>query len=281
MYRGIEKVHNDKLYRGIANGHSPICSSFCLFLFLSFQIFSSKISPQPLKIETSYLVYRFTTTSCIVELKMGLLLFVLPFIFPFIPFSFFPDFSSKISPQPFKIDTSNLVYRFTTTSCIVESKMGLLLFVLSYVFSFSFSPDFLSKISPQPFKIETSNLVYRFTTTSCIVESKMGLLLFVLPFIGSFFFLSRFFVTDISTSFSPDFLSKISPQPFQIETSNLVYRFTMTSCIVETKMGLLLFVLPFICFFSFSPDFSSKISPQPFKIETSNWYRGSQRQVVL
>ena len=38
---GIQ-VHNDKLYRGIANGHSPICSSFCLFLFLSFQIFRQR-----------------------------------------------------------------------------------------------------------------------------------------------------------------------------------------------------------------------------------------------
>ena len=45
-------------------------------------------------------------------------------------FSFSPDFSSKISPQPFKIETSNLVYRFTKTSCIVELTMGLLLFVL-------------------------------------------------------------------------------------------------------------------------------------------------------
>ena len=40
---GIQ-VHNNKLYRGIANGHSPICSSFCLFLFLSFQFFVKNIS---------------------------------------------------------------------------------------------------------------------------------------------------------------------------------------------------------------------------------------------
>ena len=109
-------------------------------------------------------------------------------------FSFSPDFSSKISPQPFKIETSNLVYRFTTTSCIVGLKMGLLLFVFPYICFFSFSPDFSSKISPQPFKIETSNLVYRFTTASCIVGLKMGLLLFVFPCICSFFFLSRFSV---------------------------------------------------------------------------------------
>ena len=120
---------------------------------------------------------------------------------------------------------------------------------------FSFSPDFSSKISPQLCKIETSNLVYRFTTTSCNIGLKMGLLLFVLPYVYSFFFLSRFFVKDISTtvydrnfkfgtevcndklyceiayrhspicsslpfSFFPDFSSKISPQPFKIETSN-------------------------------------------------------------
>ena len=216
----------------------------CPFFFLS-KFFFKDIST-PFKIETSYLVYSSTTTSCIVGLQMGILLFVLPsvcsffflskffgkdifttvknrnFIFGiqvynhklyrgienglspicffllFVPFSFFPDFSSKISPQPFKIETSNLVW-FTTTNCIVGFTMDLLLFVLPYVF-FSYSPDFSSKISPQPFKIETSNVIYRFTTTSCIVGLKMGLLLFVLPYVCSFFFLSRFFVKDISTT---------------------------------------------------------------------------------
>ena len=163
---------------------------------------------------------------------------------------------------------------------------------------------FSSKISPQPFKIETSYLVYRSTTTSCIVVVglQMGILLFVLPCVCPFFFLSKFFVKDISTtvkdrnfilgiqvhnhklyrgidnglspicssfylfpfSFFPDFLSKISPQPFKIETSNLVYRLTTTNCIMGLKMGLLLMFFPMFCFFSFSPDFSSKISPQPF-----------------
>ena len=83
-------------------------------------------------------------TSCIVGLQMGILLFVLPFVcfflffLLFVPFSFFPDFSSKISPQLFKIETSNLVYRFTTTNCMVGMKMGLLLFVLPYVCFFFF-----------------------------------------------------------------------------------------------------------------------------------------------
>ena len=49
-------------------------------------------------------------------------------------FSFSPDFSSKISLQPFKIEISNLVYRFTTTSCDVGLKMVILLFVLPYIF---------------------------------------------------------------------------------------------------------------------------------------------------
>ena len=61
---------------------------------------------------------------------MGHLLFVLPYIL----FSFSPDFSSKISLQPFKIETSNLVYRSTTTSCDVGLKMDILLFVLPCIF---------------------------------------------------------------------------------------------------------------------------------------------------
>ena len=84
---GIQ-VYNDKLYRGIENGLSPICSPIYLFLFLSFQIFSSKISPHPYKIETSNLVYMLTTTSCIVGLKIGLLLFVLLYVCSFFVFLF-------------------------------------------------------------------------------------------------------------------------------------------------------------------------------------------------
>ena len=63
------------------------------------------------------------------------------FFLLFVPFSFFPNFSSKISPQPLKIETSYLVYRLTTTSCIVGLKMGLLLFVLPFICSFFSSPE--------------------------------------------------------------------------------------------------------------------------------------------
>ena len=112
----------------------------------------------------------------------------------FVLFSFSPDFSSKISLQPFKIETSNFVYRFTTTSCIVELKMGFLLLFFPIFVLFSFSPDFSSKISSQLFKTETSDFVYRFTTTSCYVGLKMGILLFVLPciFLSLYIFCQRY-----------------------------------------------------------------------------------------
>ena len=118
---GME-VDNDVLYRGIANQPSPY-SSLYLSIFLSLH-FSSKISPQLFRIETSNLVCRFTTTSCIVELKMGLLLFVLPYICSFFFLSRF--FVKDIS--------LNLVYRFTTTSCDVGLKMDILLFVFPCIF---------------------------------------------------------------------------------------------------------------------------------------------------
>ena len=103
----------------------------------------------------------------------------------FVLFSFSPDFSSKISPQPFKIETSTLVYRFTTTSCMVGLQMGLLLFVLPYICSLFFLSRFFVKDIFTTVKKETSNLVYRFTTTSCIMGLTMGILLFVLPYISS------------------------------------------------------------------------------------------------
>ena len=76
---GIQ-VHNDMLYRGIENGPSPICSSLYLFLFSFFPDFSSKIPPQPFKIETSNLVYN-DKLYCGIE--MSLLRLVLPYICSF------------------------------------------------------------------------------------------------------------------------------------------------------------------------------------------------------
>ena len=155
------------------------------------------ISPQLFKTETSYLVYRSTTTSCIVGLQRA---FSYLFFLLFVPFSFFPNVSSKISPQLLKIENSYLVYRSTVTSCFVGLQRAFsYLFFLLFV-PFSFFPNFSSNISPQLLKKETSYLVYRFTMTSCIVELIMGLLLFVPPYICSFFFLSRLIAKVISTT---------------------------------------------------------------------------------
>ena len=54
-------------------------------------------------------------------------------------------FRQKIFPQPFKIETSNLVYRSTMTCCIVGLQMGILLFVLPCIYSFFFLSRFFVK----------------------------------------------------------------------------------------------------------------------------------------
>ena len=64
-------------------------------------------------------------------------------------------------------------------------------------------------------------------------------------------------------SFSPHFLSKISPQPFKIETSNLVYWFITTGNNVGLKMDILLFVVP--CIFLFSTFFVQDTSHMLWK----------------
>ena len=154
--------------------------------------FSSKIPLKLCKLEYSYLICRLIMMYGTVGLRTSLLLLILLCIYLFF---FLSTFLSKISPQLYtgRIETSNLVYRFTTTSCIVELKMAFSYLFFPIFVLFSFSLDFSSKISLQPFKIETSNLIYRFTTTSCDVGLKMDILLFPV-----FFFLSTFFTKDTS-----------------------------------------------------------------------------------
>ena len=123
------------------------------------------------------------------------------FFLVFVPFSFFPNFSSKISPQPFKIIISYLVYRSTTTSCIVGLQMGILLFVLPFVCSFFFlSKCFVKVISTTVkdrnfiFGIQVLNHKLYLGIENGSSPICCSLCLFV------FFFLSRFFVKDISTT---------------------------------------------------------------------------------
>ena len=77
---------------------------------------------------------------------MGILLFVLSCTGPF----FLSRFSSKISPQPFKIETSNLVYRFTTTGNNVGLKMDILLFVVPCIFL----SLYIFRLRYQPYALE-------------------------------------------------------------------------------------------------------------------------------
>ena len=121
------------------------------------------------------------------------------FFLVFVPFSFFPNFSSKISPQPFKIETSYLVYRSTTTSCIVGLQMGFLLFVLPFVCSFFFlSKIFIKDISTT---VKARNFIFSIQVHNHKlyrgIENGLSPVCSSLCF---FFLLFRFFVKDISTT---------------------------------------------------------------------------------
>ena len=70
-------------------------------------------------------------TSCIVGMQIG---FFYLFFLVFVPFSFSPDFLSKISPKPLKIETSNLVYWFTKSGNNVGLKIDIFLFVVPCIF---------------------------------------------------------------------------------------------------------------------------------------------------
>ena len=93
-----------------------ICPIFFLSI-LRMMRFSSKISLKLCKLEYSYLVCRLLMMYYTVGLQTSLLMCL--FFHVFIYFSFSPHFPSKVSPQLYRIETSNLIYRFTTTSCIV------------------------------------------------------------------------------------------------------------------------------------------------------------------
>ena len=86
-------------------------------------------------------------TSCIVGLKTAFSYLFFPI---FVLFSFSPDFLSKISQQPFKINTSNLVYNFTTRGNNVGLKMNILLFVVPCIFL----SLYIFRLRYQPYALE-------------------------------------------------------------------------------------------------------------------------------
>ena len=125
------QVDNDVLYRVIANQPSPAYSSLYLSIFLSLYIFRQRYLHNCIgwKLQIWYTGSQRQVVSWNCKWAFSYLFFPI-----FALSSFSPDFSSKISLQPFKIETSNLVYRFTTTSCDLGLKMDILLFVLPCIF---------------------------------------------------------------------------------------------------------------------------------------------------
>ena len=93
-------------------------SSICYLFFLSMQSilhffvidFSANVPDRRL------ILCKLTMTCCIVGLRTGILLFILPCICSSF---FFSTLLSKISPQLYKIESSYLACRITMTSCIV------------------------------------------------------------------------------------------------------------------------------------------------------------------
>ena len=138
------QVDNDVLYRGIANQPSPAYSSLYLSDFLSFHTLNDEIFVKDFCETVQARVFIFGMQVDNDVLYRGIANQPTP-AYSSLYFSFSLHFSSKISPQLYRIETSNLVFSFTTTSCIVELKMGLLLFVLPYICSFFFLSRFFVK----------------------------------------------------------------------------------------------------------------------------------------
>ena len=135
-------VDNDVLYHGIANQPSPAYSSLYLSDFLSFHTLNDEIFVKDFSeiVQARVFIFGMQVDNDVpwdFEPAFSCLFFPV-----FIYSSISLHFSSKISPQLYRIETSNSVYRFTTTSCIVELKMGLLLFVLPCICSFFFLSRF-------------------------------------------------------------------------------------------------------------------------------------------
>ena len=138
------QVDNDVLYRGIGNQPSPAYSSLYLSNFLSFHTLNDEIFVKDFSetVLARVFIFGMQVDNDVLYCRIAYPCLFFPV---FVYFSFSLHFLSKISPQLYRIETSNLVYRFTTTSCIMELKMGLFLFVLPYICSFFFLSRFLVK----------------------------------------------------------------------------------------------------------------------------------------
>ena len=127
-------------------------------------------------------------------LRTGILLLFFPI---FIHFSFSPHFSSKISPQLYRIESSDLIYRITATSCVVGYITSFVLFVLPYIcYLFFLSMQSILQFFVIDFSATVQDrrlyCVCKLTMTCCIVGLRTGILMYILHCICPFFFLSSF-----------------------------------------------------------------------------------------
>ena len=117
-------------------------------------------------------------------------------------------------------------------------------------FSFFFLSNFQiltfsSHFSQELWDLEDWNLAHTWTVDRCIVCTLLRLLLFICPFISSFF--SPIFKhLKFSSHFSQ------TQKLCGLEGWNLAHTWTVSRCIVYTRISLLLLTHPFIFHFSFS-----------------------------
>ena len=128
-----------------------------------------------------------STTSCIVEKKIGAVgsghLELFPFVVLAICVWVNIYFMSKISQELLYLESWNLVHMTSTTSCIVEKKIGavgsghleLFPFVVLAICVWV-NIYFVSKISQELLYLESWNFVLMTSMTSCIVGKKIGVM---------------------------------------------------------------------------------------------------------
>ena len=108
--------------------------------------------------------------------------------------SFKAKFVSQFSPELCKLESSNMVYIWSMSNCIVGLRLRVMALIFLFFIHFSlFSPNYkiTLKIRVRVFSgtiiARMLNLVYTRTMSCCIVGLRIRLLALILPFICPFF----------------------------------------------------------------------------------------------
>ena len=137
-----------------------------------------------------------------------------------------------------------MVHTWAVGRCIMCTGIRLLLllihpFISSFFFltnfqHWNFSPHF----SRELWGLEDWNLVHTWTVGRCIKYTRIRLLLLICPIISLFSFLSNFQHWNFSSHFSWEL--------WGLEDWKLIHTWTVGSCIMYTRIRLLLLIHPFI-----------------------------------